>query len=82
MLRGLQRLVPEADPAERVVDRRERGDDTEAALELGLQLGERGVGRRLDQPLELAFVRFEARAPVPAVAKARRYRSCAPAASA
>jgi hypothetical protein len=35
--------MPEADPAERVVDRREPGDEAKAALQLRLQLGERDV---------------------------------------
>ena len=41
--------MPQADPAERVVDRREPGDDAEATLKLGLKLGERDVRGRLDQ---------------------------------
>jgi hypothetical protein len=32
-------FMPQADPAERVVDRREPGDDAQAALKLRLELG-------------------------------------------
>jgi hypothetical protein len=52
--------MPEADPAERVVERRERGDDAQAALERRLQLGKRDVRGRLDQPAQVAFMWFEA----------------------
>jgi hypothetical protein len=64
--------MPEAEPPEGVVDRRQRGDDAQAALELGLKLSERDVGRRRDQPLERTLVRREVRAPMPAVARRRR----------
>ena len=42
--------MSKADPAERVVDRREPDDDPEAALQFALKLGERDVRGRLDQP--------------------------------
>lgn len=64
--------MPEAHPAERVVDRREPGDDAQAALELGLQLGERDVRPRLDKPLELGLVRPEQRPAMAAKARRRR----------
>ena len=42
--------MPEADPAERIVDRRAPGPHSRAPLQLlGLELGEREVGRCLDQ---------------------------------
>jgi hypothetical protein len=49
--------MPEADPAERVVDRREPGPHPQAALKLRLQFGERDVWRRLDQPAQIALMR-------------------------
>jgi hypothetical protein len=64
--------MPEAEPAERVVDRREPGDDAKAALQLRLQLGERDVRGRLDEPAQLGLVRLEQRAPMPAIAVRRR----------
>jgi hypothetical protein len=66
--------MPQADPAERLVDRREPGDDPAAALELRLQLGQREVGTRLDQPAQIARVRREQR---PALAAKARRRSTA-----
>jgi hypothetical protein len=63
-------FMPQADPAERVVDRREPGDDTGPALELRLQLGERDVRARLDQSAQIALMRREQRSPM--AAKARR----------
>jgi len=41
--------MPQSDPAERVVDRREPRDDAAAALQLRLQFGKRDVGGRFDQ---------------------------------
>jgi hypothetical protein len=64
--------MPQADPAERVVDRREAGDDAEAALQLGLKLGERDVRDRLDQPCEVGLVGGEQRASMAARAGRRR----------
>ena len=50
--------------------RREPGSEAEAARELGLQLGQREVGARRDQPPEVRFMRRQQR---PAIAaKARR----------
>jgi hypothetical protein len=63
--------MPEADPAERVVDRRERAHEAEAALQLRLELGQRDVRRRLDQPAQVGFMRLEKRAAIPAVARRR-----------
>jgi hypothetical protein len=57
--------MPEADPAKGVVDRRQRGDHTEAALELALQLGERGIGGSLDPSSEVRLVGFGAWAATP-----------------
>jgi hypothetical protein len=62
--------VPRADPAARAVDRREHGGEAEAALQRRLQLGERDIGRRRDKPLEGGLMRLEARAPMPAGARA------------
>jgi hypothetical protein len=64
--------MPQADPAERVVDHREPSDDAEAALQLGLQLGERDVRGRLDQPFEVGLLRGEQRASMAAVAGRHR----------
>ena len=61
--------MPEAAPAARVVDRRQRGDDTEAALQLGLKFGERDLRRGLDQSGKVGLVGFEARAAMAAVAR-------------
>jgi hypothetical protein len=54
--------MPEADPAERVVDGRECGDDAQATLERRLQLGKRDIRGRLDQRAQVGLMRFEARA--------------------
>jgi hypothetical protein len=62
-------FMPDADPAERVVDRREPGDEAKAALKR--RLGERDVRGRLNQPAQLALVRREQRAPMPAVPRRR-----------
>jgi hypothetical protein len=56
--------MPEADPAQRIVDRREPDLHPQAALQLGLELGQREVGRRLDQPPQVGFVRLEHAPPV------------------
>ena len=40
----------------------------EAALQLGLQLGQRDVRARLDQPLQVGFMRLEDRTAIAAVA--------------
>ena len=51
-----------ADPAERVVDRREPGPHPAAPLQLGLKLGQRDIGRRRDQPAQgrrVGLVRLE-----------------------
>jgi hypothetical protein len=61
-------FMPQADPAERVVDRREPGDDAEATLKRGLKLGERDVRGRLDQPFEIGLKRCEQREAMAAVA--------------
>jgi hypothetical protein len=60
--------MPQADPAERVVDRREPGPHATAPLQLTLEFGQRDVGRRLDQPLEVGLVGLEHGPPMPAVA--------------
>jgi hypothetical protein len=74
-------FMPEADPAERVVDRREPGPHPAAPLKIALELGEREVGRRLDQPAQVGLVRLE-HGPAGArrSAPVRRCRSPAPAA--
>jgi hypothetical protein len=54
--------MPEADPAERVVDGRERGDDAQATLERRLQFGKRDIRGRLDQRAQVGPMRLEARA--------------------
>jgi hypothetical protein len=59
--------MPAAEPAERVVDRRDPGPHPAAALQLGLELGQREVGRRLDQPPEVGFVGREQRPAVAAI---------------
>lgn len=60
--------MPEADSAQRVVDGRERGHDAQAALQLGLDLRQRDVRCRLDQPLQVGFVPLEDRTAIAAVA--------------
>jgi hypothetical protein len=57
--------MPQADPAQRVVDRREAGDHAAAALQLALEFGEREVWRRFDQPAQVGFVGPEHAPPVP-----------------
>ena len=64
--------MPQAEPAERVVDRREPGSHPAAALQLGLELDQRTVGRRLDQPPQVGFVGLEHGPAVAAVARRRR----------
>jgi hypothetical protein len=49
--------MPQPDPAERVVDRREPGDDAQAALQRRLQLGQRDVRARLDEAAQIALMR-------------------------
>ena len=61
--------MPQADPAECVMDRRETGLHSTAPLQLGPELGQREVGHRLDQPAQVGFVRFQHRPPVAAVAR-------------
>ena len=61
--------MPEAEPAERVGDRREPGAHPAAPLQLGPELGQRQLGRRLDQPAQIGCVRLEQRPPVPTVAR-------------
>ena len=51
--------MPQAAPAERVVDRREPGDEAAAAVQLRPQLGERDVRRRRDQRFEVGLIRRE-----------------------
>ena len=46
--------MPQADPAECVMDRRETGLHSTAPLQLGPELGQREVGHRLDQPAQVA----------------------------
>ena len=53
--------MPQAEPAERVVDRREPGPHPTAPLQLGLELGQREVGRRRDQLAQVGFVGREQR---------------------
>jgi len=64
-------FMPEADPAERVMDRRQRGHDTKAAVQLGLELGQRDVRRRLDERREVGFIRFEERPAMPTITRRR-----------
>ena len=61
--------MPQADPAERVVDRREPRHDAAAALQLRLQFGERDVGGRVDQPSQVGLIRREHGAPMTAIAR-------------
>ena len=61
--------MPQTDPAERVVDRREPRDDAAAALQLRLQFGERDVGGRVDQPSEVGLIRREHGATMAAIAR-------------
>jgi hypothetical protein len=63
--------MPQADPAERVVDRRQPGPHPAAPLQLDLELGQRQLRRRLDQPAQVRFVALEHAPPVPAVARRR-----------
>jgi hypothetical protein len=42
-------FMPQPEPAERVVEGREAGDDAEATPQLGLEFGQRDVRRRLDK---------------------------------
>jgi len=58
--------MPQADPAECVGDRREPGPHPAAPLQLGLELGQRDVGRRLNQPAQVGVVRLEHAPPVTA----------------
>jgi len=55
------------------VDRREPGLNPAAPLQLGLELGQREVGRRLDQLAQVGLVGLEHGPPVPA--EARRCRA-------
>src|ERR671919_3137174 len=66
--RAIRFFVPEADPAERVVEGRERGHDAQAALQLGLEFGQRDVRRRLDQPAQVRFMRLQEWAAMAAIA--------------
>jgi hypothetical protein len=61
--------MPEAAPAERVVDGREPGAHPTAPLQLGLELGQCEVGRRLDQAAQVGCVRREHGPPVAAIAR-------------
>jgi hypothetical protein len=61
--------MPGAEPAERVVDRREPGPQPATPLQRGLELGEGEVGHRLDQPAQGRGVGLEQRPPVPTVAR-------------
>jgi hypothetical protein len=60
--------VPQPEPAKRVVQGREPGGDPDAALQLGLEFGQRDVRRRLDQPAQVGFVRLEDGTAIAAVA--------------
>jgi hypothetical protein len=60
--------MPQADPAERVVDRREPGADAGAALDLGSDLDQRQVGGRQDQAPQQGFAWREQPPPMSAVA--------------
>ena len=64
--------MPEAEPVECVVDRREPGEDAGAARDLGLELGEGEIRGRLDQGHDLTFVRLQQRPAMAAVAGRRR----------
>ena len=61
--------MPQTDPAERVVDRREPRNDAAAALQLRLQFGERDVGGRFDQSSEVGLIRREHGATMSAIAR-------------
>jgi hypothetical protein len=63
--------MPQPEPAQRLVEGREPGDDAETVLELGFELRARDVGRRLDQPLEIGCGRRQQRPAAPAVAGRR-----------
>jgi hypothetical protein len=63
--------MPQADPAERVVDGREPGPQPAALLQFGLELGQRDLWRRLDQPPQVGFVGREHGPPVPTGARGR-----------
>jgi hypothetical protein len=63
--------MPQADPPERLVDGRETGLHPAVPLQLGLELGQREVGRRFDQPAQVGFVGPEHPRPVPAVGRRR-----------
>jgi hypothetical protein len=65
-------FVPEANPAERVVHRREPGDDAQVALQRRLQLRQREVGTRRDQSSEVGFMRRQQRSAMAAKAGGRR----------
>jgi hypothetical protein len=60
--------MPQPEPAERVVDRREAGDHAETALQLRLEFGQRDVRRRLDQPAQARSMRLEEWGAMPAIA--------------
>jgi hypothetical protein len=64
--------MPEADPAERVMDRRQRDHDAQPVAQLGLDLGQRGVRGRRDQGREVRLVRFKQRPAMAAIARRRR----------
>jgi hypothetical protein len=63
--------MPQADPAERVVDRREPGLHAAAPLQLGLEFGQRDVRCRRDQAAQIGLVRREERSPMAAIARRR-----------
>jgi hypothetical protein len=61
--------MPQADPAQRVVDRREAGGNAAAALQLALEFGEHDIRFRLDQPFAVDLIRRQQRAPLAALAR-------------
>jgi hypothetical protein len=63
--------MPQPEPAQRIVDRREPGLHPAAALQLGLEVSQREVGRRLDQTAQVGCVRLEHASPVAAVTRWR-----------
>jgi hypothetical protein len=61
-------FMPKPEAAQPLVEGRKPGDDAETALDLGLELRKGDVRRRLDQPLEVGFIRLEQRAAMAAIA--------------
>jgi hypothetical protein len=60
--------MPQAEPAEVIVQGREPGKDAEAPRALGPKLGERDVRRGRDQPSEVGLIPLQQGTPMPAIA--------------